>query len=280
MGNSSSAQSTVKNTVESIIGVYTDTIQTCQSRPANIVEIQQVNSQGDNIISGADIKQYISVDMTCIQDAKVSSEAEQQIKEKIKNASESITGAIAFMSSASSNSITESLTKLETKIQTEFKQQLQLLSLNQINIKQINIAGNNIITNLNIEQMANVIGNSVQTAVMESKVKTDLDKQIDASAKATVKGLEDCLWQLLILAIIGLVIYMMVSGMAGGAMNNTTIMLIILTLATGYMAMAYTWDGKLPYFLFPEKKNKRIAFYVLLGICIVCSILLVMKLRK
>ncbi len=277
MGNASSAKSSVKTLLENVTNICTENIQKCAMNPANSAEIIQSNINGNNEITKAVIAQYVSVSQDCFSKATLTTDQETKIKEAIENSSKATTGAIAFMSKAKSKTMTEMITKLATNIHTAFVQEVNNSSKNIVKIVQANVNGNNIIKEVDIKQEMFAIQKAIQESDGVVKAKTEVDTMIKAEAEATVKGLEDCLWQIIIILIICAVGYMMMQGMLGGMASNTTMLLIILTAVFGYFTVAYSWNGNIPYWFFTEDDTKKKAFIVFLCIFLVLAAILVIK---
>lgn len=282
MGNSSSSKTKVSSYIEALTNIYTETSQTCATAPANVFEVEQVNVNGDNELSDLTVKQFVSVSQDCFQLAKISTEQEAKIKEQIKNTSEAVTGALNIMSKAKSNSVTEMVTKISTDVQTVVKQELTNLAKNIAALKQTNVNGKNIIKKVDIDQQIIAIQKAVQNSEAVTKARTELDSFIDAESKATVKGLEDAFWQIIImmiLCIVGYVIFQstMAGGMmggGGGGMSKSTLILIIITVIVGYMVASYHNDGYIPYYFFSEKNKKKVYIGLLCLFIVLCIILL------
>ena len=205
MGNTVS-QNIINDVVNIVHKTVNSATMTNELSASQVYGIHVV-AAGDVTISDITINQNLKVMQTSKMDAKTKAKFNDDIKEKLKQAAESVKAALSLNpGSVSATNITNVMTTLTTEVSNSFSM-VNKQTLDQTSGIEATSGGNVIIHYVTINQANETIMNSIMTSSAVQKSLLKLAQAISQTAKAKSKGMLSGLMMVLLLVVGGGVVF-------------------------------------------------------------------------
>lgn len=249
-GGGSKTKNEIVSSINLSMDILTKTIQNCGTF---MTSNQVLRVSGDyNRIYHTSFKDVMSLNVSCLQTAKVTNEVASQISNEMSQSAKSIIGSLNVGGgTAEADNITKNFIKLGTAIQNTFNQDC---IQNIQHLQELDVSGNhNNLKYQSFSAMAEVVKNCVQNSDAVNKATAAIENSVDQKAHAEKKGLLDGLG-MIILIIIVVVGGVVLTG--GKAATNPKFIMAALAAVAAYMGFAY-WKKKWPFTEDEDKKDGK-----------------------
>lgn len=201
MGNSQS--SNVANIISNVISDVSSQIMSNQSASGNQNQIISVSGgTGDLVISNNIQKQKLTVNMDGLSKALSSQTVQQNIAQKLSQAATSLTKGINLFQNSESDNTMNAFLNVGLNVSSNIGQICQS-SGNQNQEINVDTRNGNVLINQNTQdQIAEIITKCIQDATASNSAIQSVQQSVDQQATAKSIGVD--LWQIIILAIIGI----------------------------------------------------------------------------
>ncbi len=212
MGQQVSSRNYIDNLAETITRIIQENSQACQVSSTQVQQLAFSGNCSNITIKNVDFNQLSGVDFNCMQsaelNAKVASEMQVQLEQQAKSLLDGLNFNIASQVEAQ-NFITNHI-RLVTEIMNRINQNCTVNAGQYQGISCTDQAHDILVDNVSFNQLIKSVFNCAQEGELVADVQTDIKEFIKQAAIAENKGLSfGILWIILILAVIGVVIFLL-----------------------------------------------------------------------
>lgn len=240
MGGATS-KNIAKVTTEAISKVATNIIQngTSQISQDQIININNINADGDIIISDITQKVSATINMKQLLTAMTSQEAQQDLSLQLAQQAKSLVSGINLGQFTNSSNYTETYMKAAIEITTTISQECAAKSSQTqvIEVSGIATKGDFTVKNINQEQVAGIFQSCIENAVSKSAAMQKLQQELDQKATSESKGFS--IWAIVAMMVIGMfVILSPIILSAGGVMYALVKFMFPIIMIVGIILIA------------------------------------------
>lgn len=202
-GGSSKTENTIKVVNEAITNVINKTAQTCAAQ-VKATQTFRIHTTGPIVLSGVDISQRVQVDLKCLQQASNKVKIGNELKNKLEQIAQSVTGAIS-LGDAKAKNVSNITNKITNTVQNEIIQQV-IASVEMNQNVDLSAGGPVILININVDQFGRIILEAIQNNDNLTTAINQFANTVNQESSAESKGVLGTLLGPMNLAIYAMII--------------------------------------------------------------------------